>query len=542
VKHNKMDIRESLTPVGHAFENQACMAYHNILGWMYDRPLPSQARNELMRDVLAIAHEHDKLANEIYVQVMKQLTENPSPRSAAQGWKLMLGLCQTVAPSEDLQPFVHVFLMKMLAHEYAERDFMIQADIKQCSLDLNALTNKAKDPNSKGEVDDDVTLQVLLIDNSTRKVTIKSSTDLAQLGVILADQLRINKPQDFAFFQVTSGLDSHRLLPDNAIVSQLLAKWSKLKEMTQRVSNFLWKRKFLKLDEHLTGSSRMHAQLTYKQALYDFLHYPFCENLPFLYEIAVRILWMERHHFREEIDGKKLDNPGVLEVLLPEPAIKSYPRRKLATELQQLYLRVQKHMDESEARLVTQQRILKLMQRMRLFGAYFWHGRQIKEVSADKVSIKESRYDQARGWWAEKYGNGAKADRQVCCLNTKNPEGEYWIAVDFFGVRFLAEGRPGAGSPPDAAPFYRGFLFNEDHIERVLMWGARQNVLQLIVTTLETKDKKVDDDGLGKDERKRVPMMISMSTPAAVDIAYAIQTMYQLRGWQTCNPGTYRQG
>ncbi|CAK9058807.1 High molecular weight form of myosin-1 (High molecular weight form of myosin I) (HMWMI), partial [Durusdinium trenchii] len=53
-----------------------------------------------------MARSSPSLADEIYVQVMKQLHDNPSERSVLLGWKLMLRLCQQVRPSAKLEEFV----------------------------------------------------------------------------------------------------------------------------------------------------------------------------------------------------------------------------------------------------------------------------------------------------------------------------------------------------------------------------------------------------------------------------------------------------
>jgi len=95
---------------------------------------------------------------------------------------------------------------------------------------------------------------------------------------------------------------------------------------------------------------------------------------------------------------------------------------------------------------------------------------------------------------------------QTCKINPKEPEDEYWVCVDLFGVRFVSV---------DSAPgfeFQRGFLFNEEAVERVLRWGANKNVVEFVVQTV---NPALPSQG-------RVPMLIALQCPAAVDIAYAI--------------------
>lgn len=51
-----------------------------------------------------------ELRDEIFVQVVKQLTENPSGESIFRGWQLMCVLLTTFPPSKNLEPFLKKFL------------------------------------------------------------------------------------------------------------------------------------------------------------------------------------------------------------------------------------------------------------------------------------------------------------------------------------------------------------------------------------------------------------------------------------------------
>mmetsp|Transcript_109759 Transcript_109759/g.172968 ORF Transcript_109759/g.172968 Transcript_109759/m.172968 type:complete len:107 (+) Transcript_109759:2-322(+) len=94
----------------------------------------------------------------------------------------------------------------------------------------------------------------------------------------------------------------------------------------------------------------------------------------------------------------------------------------------------------------------------------------------------------------------------MCKINPKEPEAEYWICVDLYGIRFLAV---------DAAPgteFQRGFLFNEEALERMVLWGAKQNIVQFVVQTVNPAFPAAG----------RIPMTIALISPAAVDVAYVV--------------------
>jgi len=487
LEHSKREIREAITKVQRDLETPAVQNFRNVLGWMSDRPVAECQRLGYAQDIVDTAKTESALADEVYVQVMKQLTKNPSKRSALLGWKLLLLLCQQVRPSVTLEEFVRSFLLRRLKKDQDEEFDEAINIAKQCITDLNVMTKG--DANSKPDEEELIPVQVMLIDNSTRKIYIKHSATLGKLGMRMAEQLKIHHGSQFSFFQLTEGLETHRLLPDVTVISQINQKWQKLKETTGRASRLLWKRRFLRVDESLEAGDLIHATLTYRQAVWDYLHYPIAEDARCLCDHAAALICMEQDHYSEYIQGNRLGDAGVLEQLLPAHVLPQQKRHRWAAQIMDHLQRIQKEWDPQETRLRKMSRVFCMFQRMKLFGAYYWLGRQVEpgDIPREKISVPE-------------------APRQNCRINPKEPEAEYWICVDLFGVRFVSS---------DAAAgteFQRGFLFNEEAVERVLRWGAKQNVLQFIVQTINPQFPAAG----------RVPMSIALTSPAAIDIAYAV--------------------
>jgi hypothetical protein len=71
--------------------------------------------------VILLAKRTPALRDEIFIQVMKQLTGNPSPESVLCGWKLLKKLCQAVTPSEDLCDFLRYFLQRAMKMDKAAK-------------------------------------------------------------------------------------------------------------------------------------------------------------------------------------------------------------------------------------------------------------------------------------------------------------------------------------------------------------------------------------------------------------------------------------
>jgi len=239
----------------------------------------------------------------------------------------------------------------------------------------------------------------------------------------------------------------------------------------------------------------MHATLSYRQAMYDYHRYPIAEDQEFLCKIGATILCIERDSYKEFIKAKNLTEQGVLEHLLPDYVLKQKAptRAQWSTALMNKFNQLEFKIDAEATRLQKMSFVMSLTQKMKLFGAYFWLGKQIFQCAPEKQSIPD-------------------APEENCRINAKTDNDEYWIVVDVFGIRFVSPSVTGK-------QFQRGFLFHDEAMERVVRWGAKQNVVEFVVQSINPKQPKAG----------RVPMTIRLMSTGAVDIAYAIHTIQNER-------------
>jgi hypothetical protein len=503
------ELREALVEMPVQFEKQAIQAYKDILGWMGDRPLPFSQRSCLSEELVAVAKSEEFYGEELYMQIMKQLTNNPSSRSIAAGWELLGTFCKEVTPSDSIEGFLRVFVMQTIAdlkativmasnvdahwnadEEKRKEQEKILAIARHCLSALNDHAAVGSDRRN-GET---IPVQVLMIDNNCRKVTINKNTTLGDLGEVMAKTIGVSNSKDFCFFQLTENIDTHRLLPDNLQLDELSDKWIKLKNATGRSSRLLYKRRMFKVTETLDEADMVHATLSYRQMIWEYLNYPICEDMKLIAEIAATLVCTELDYFWPLVQEGRLGEPGQLEQVLPHMSLKNQTRQQWAQQISDTCIKMEEALDKQETKYAKMSRVVSSFQRMSLFGTFHWVGKQIFDVRDDRVSVPE-------------------APPQNCKINPQDPEAEYWICVDIYGVRFVS-----VNSPP--GDYYtRGFLFCEGALERVMRWGARRNVVQFVVHTVNS----------ARQEPGRVPMTISLLSPAAIDIAYAIYVI--------CRPG-----
>mmetsp|Transcript_66237 Transcript_66237/g.175467 ORF Transcript_66237/g.175467 Transcript_66237/m.175467 type:complete len:1736 (-) Transcript_66237:104-5311(-) len=481
LSHSKNEIKEALTTVSASYEIKAMETFRDILGWMCDRVVPECQRLGIAQNICDSAKTDTAIGDETYVQVMKQLTNNPSKRSALFGWKLMLLLCQQFSPSEDLSEFVRAFLVRSLKTNAGSDD--ICGFAQQCITELNIIAAPEAPEEERTKL---IPVQVLLIDNSTRKIHIDQHATLEQLGEKLAEQMKISRASDFSFYQVIEGMEFHRLMTRTTELAKLSSKWQSIRKVVKKPVRLLWKRRFLHKDEILDAGDLIHATLTYRQALWEYLRYPFDEDIDTVVNIAAMILFLESDHYAVCIRENRLHEKGVLEQLLPDRILSKTKRNVLAPLVSRAYSVFCETVDDGESRLQKMCRFMSMVQKMEFFGTHFWSATQVVNIAQQLQPLPE-------------------VPSQHYIINPKSPSSEVRVCVDTSGVRFV---------PCDPPPSYScvNFSFDDRAQNRVLTWGTKHNILQFIVSD------------------SRVKMTINLMTAGfAVDIAYACFRIQQHR-------------
>ncbi|TFK44494.1 hypothetical protein BDQ12DRAFT_673099 [Crucibulum laeve] len=81
---------------------------------------------------------HGELRDEIYCQLMKQLTGNPNTASIFKGWQLLCVILITFPPSKNFETYLEAFIQKYSSHQEGRVDVMA----KHCLRRLAAISKK----------------------------------------------------------------------------------------------------------------------------------------------------------------------------------------------------------------------------------------------------------------------------------------------------------------------------------------------------------------------------------------------------------------
>ncbi|XP_069006967.1 unconventional myosin-VIIa [Embiotoca jacksoni] len=91
--------------------HKACLAFNSILKYMGDYPAKQmQSPLELTDQIFGPATQKETLRDEIYCQIMKQMTSNNNRFSLEQGWQLLWLCCGLFPPSQSLLRHTQRFL------------------------------------------------------------------------------------------------------------------------------------------------------------------------------------------------------------------------------------------------------------------------------------------------------------------------------------------------------------------------------------------------------------------------------------------------
>ncbi|XP_058141001.1 myosin XVB [Dasypus novemcinctus] len=111
VQYTKVPIQESLISFSDEDTNkQAVESFRALMQFMGDQSKPrGREELELLYQLLKLCRE-ENLRDEIYCQVIKQVTGHPQPEHCARGWSFLSLLTGCLPPSTTLMPYVTKFL------------------------------------------------------------------------------------------------------------------------------------------------------------------------------------------------------------------------------------------------------------------------------------------------------------------------------------------------------------------------------------------------------------------------------------------------
>uniref|UniRef100_A0A4W3JF03 Myosin VIIBb n=1 Tax=Callorhinchus milii TaxID=7868 RepID=A0A4W3JF03_CALMI len=213
---------------------EACQAFIDILSYMGDYPAKqAKAASELTDQIFFAAMQEESIQDEIYCQILKQMTDNNNRYSIDMGWQLLWLCTGLFFPSPVLQPHVQKFLetrrKDQLAAECIQRlsgarkELPHMVEVEAIQHWSTKILHKIYFPNDTSEIFEVFTSTKAkeLCANITKKLNLNASDGLS-LFVKVADKVMSIPEGDFFFDyvrKVTDWAKRDKPVKDGASVS-----------------------------------------------------------------------------------------------------------------------------------------------------------------------------------------------------------------------------------------------------------------------------------------------------------------------------------
>ncbi|XP_067317844.1 unconventional myosin-XV [Anolis sagrei] len=136
LKFTKNPIQESLIEfTDNSLNKLASEAFQAVMKFMGDLPLKGQTELDAVYALLKLCGDHEVLRDEVFCQVIKQITDNTSSKadSCQKGWRLLYILSAYYRCSEVLKPYLLWFLQEI----YNDSTMHFQGIAKACEQNLH---------------------------------------------------------------------------------------------------------------------------------------------------------------------------------------------------------------------------------------------------------------------------------------------------------------------------------------------------------------------------------------------------------------------
>ncbi|KAL7682873.1 putative FERM/acyl-CoA-binding protein superfamily [Plasmopara halstedii] len=212
----------------------AIQAFRNVSGFMGNRASGKSQIDHCFKLLRNVVHRSPALKDEIYCQLCKQLTCNPSTNAILNGWLLLNACLVTFPPSPPLTRRLEKFI---IAHTRADgnskfySEMIAYAQEALVSLACSATQGERKEIPSVAElkalqrhVPNDIT--VMLADGSSLIMQVSAWTTSQELASLVAHKLGVCHEKAFALFE-TNKEEQEFIVPDDERVLDLFAEWER---------------------------------------------------------------------------------------------------------------------------------------------------------------------------------------------------------------------------------------------------------------------------------------------------------------------------
>lgn len=229
LRFKKSLIRKALLKENRHLDEEAIQTFKNIMSYMGDRKSskgPVEHAKKLLRNLMIAP---GGLRDEVYMQLIKQTTDNPRPQSAVKGWELMLFCLATFPPSKGLKSFLNDYIARTTESSVPE----IKAMAIKCMEFLPKIIHEGQRLHvpSKQELDklksrEDVLIRIEMVNGDFKSFHVNPFTKVQDVTDMMSQKYNIFVTEPFALYEASSKtVNAERILDTKMRVLDVHASW-----------------------------------------------------------------------------------------------------------------------------------------------------------------------------------------------------------------------------------------------------------------------------------------------------------------------------
>ncbi|XP_065184924.1 unconventional myosin heavy chain 6-like [Sycon ciliatum] len=215
--------------------NLACTIWKDLCKYMRGDLKPEQV-NITIQNIIAYAIDRPELRDEVFCQLMRQVTENPREEDTDRGWHLLCLSCAAMTPGRSLNKFLQAFLKKHFEDEKRQR-------FARWCLGTICLTRVAprKHPPSAMEISAVRNLNPLIcrfyfLDGKAKAVGVDPSATASDVLRALAEKIELQSVDGWALYELNP--EAEHYIKGHEYIADIIGQWERDKRTSANMSRY----------------------------------------------------------------------------------------------------------------------------------------------------------------------------------------------------------------------------------------------------------------------------------------------------------------
>ena len=231
--HQRGLIKKPLTTLPSSLNSMAVQLFKNLVSYMGDRTSSKKKDLHIKKHTAIAMSSPEELKDEAYLQVIKQITNNPSDESRERGWNFFAVMASIYPPSMELYYCLIQYLLNII--DGNDENLKSKANYIAIRL-MKTFDSKRRYPPSSREMQfidnmKPIPIEINFSSGAATTMQIESYTTIRELklSVMKKLHLNVNRIPYYALYEICykPNCIEERFLSENHKVCDILSVWEK---------------------------------------------------------------------------------------------------------------------------------------------------------------------------------------------------------------------------------------------------------------------------------------------------------------------------